>query len=101
VPLGAEIHFGWPPLIPDSLLEAQAPHPIDSHPPLGSRLENLNLDLNTVLATPMAHGAACILQTPDELEARLIADMRAKFDASSFSRKFTFVPRLHYTHSSG
>ena len=29
-----EIHFTWPSLIPDSLLEAQTPHPFDSHPAL-------------------------------------------------------------------
>jgi len=52
----------------------------------------LKINLNTVLATPMANGAADIFQTPEILEARIIAEIRAKAEASSFSRKFTFVP---------
>lgn len=93
-PLGEQIAFSWPSLVPDSLLEAQTPHPFDSHPTLGSRLEGLKVDLKTVFAIPMAYGAVHTLQAPDALEARIIDDMRAKFDASSLSRKFTFVPKL-------
>ena len=93
-PLGEQINFSWPSFVPDSLLEAQTPHPFDSHPTLGNRLENLKVDLNTVFATPMAHGAVHILQVPDALEARIISEMRAKSDASSLSRKFTFIANL-------
>ena len=91
-PLGEQIHFSWPAVVPDSLLEAKTPHPFDSHPTLGSRLKNLKVDLNTIFAKPMADGAVHILQAADVLEARMISDMRAKSDAASFSRKFTFVP---------
>lgn len=35
-----------------------------------------------------------MLQVPDALEARIISDMRAKSDASSLSRKFTFIPNV-------
>ncbi len=93
-PLAEEIHFTWPPLVPDSLLEAQTRHAIDSHPALGNRLENLKVNVNAVLTTPMAHGAARIFQTPDAIESRIITNMRAKSEASSLSRKFTFVPNL-------
>jgi Zn-dependent protease with chaperone function len=92
--LAEQIHFTWPSLISDSFLEAQTPHPFDSHPALGSRLENLKIDLNIVLAKPMAHGAAHIFQGPDVLEAHIITQMRTKAEASSLSRKFTFVPNL-------
>jgi Zn-dependent protease with chaperone function len=90
--LRERIHFTWPSLIPDSLLQAQTPHPFDSHPPLGSRLENLGVDLRTVLSVPVAEGAARIFEAPDELEACVTTAMRAKAEASSLSRKFTFIP---------
>ncbi|HLH04036.1 MAG TPA: M48 family metalloprotease [Bryobacteraceae bacterium] len=91
-PLGQQIPSSWPPVLPDSLLEAQTPHPFDSHPTLGSRLDKLDVDLETVLLTPMARGAVHILQAPDTLEARIISNMRAQSDAASWSRKFTFIP---------
>ena len=96
-PLGEQIQFHWPPGISDAIIEARTPHPIDSHPPLGSRLENLKVDIHTVFATHMGQGAARILENPDAVENRIIADMRAKFEALSFSREFTFVPILQST----
>jgi hypothetical protein len=91
-PLAEQIHSRWPSSIPDGVLQSQTPHPFDSHPTLASRLENLNVDLETILATPLAGGAVQIVKDPDTLEACMINEMRAKSDASSLSRKFTFVP---------
>jgi Zn-dependent protease with chaperone function len=92
--IGEQIHFTWPTIIPESLLEAQTPHPFDSHPALGSRLKNLKVDLSTILAMPIACGAARIFHTPEALEARLLAEMRAKSEVSTLSGEFTFVPNL-------
>ena len=85
---------GWPKMARESLLAAQTPHPFDSHPQLSQRLENLNIDLDAVLAKPAACGADGIFEALDGLEARLISAMRAQAEAASLSPKFTFVPRI-------
>jgi hypothetical protein len=55
------------------------------------RLENLRVNLDTVLAQPMATGAKQLIQEPDDLEARIVATLRVNAVASSLSPKFTFV----------
>ena len=50
------IEQGFPAFINDclsgsELAESGTPHPFDSHPPLGSRLQNIGLDLQTVQST--------------------------------------------------
>jgi hypothetical protein len=91
--IAEQVELKWPSPIPNDLLDAQAPHPFDSHPPLGSRLENLNINLNSVLAGPIKDGAALVFDAPEASENRVIIAMRAKAEAASFSPKFTFVPK--------
>ncbi len=90
-PLSEQIPSAWPALSTKSLLEARTPHPFDSHPALGLRLENLHVHLDAVLAKPMAREAEHIIQEPDGLEARIVAAQRVKAAASSLSPRFTFV----------
>jgi hypothetical protein len=57
--VSAQIEQGFPPFMSAciagaELTESDTPHPFDSHPPLGRRLENLGLDLQSVFSQQLA-----------------------------------------------